>query len=130
MVTLDERLQAAGTALVPAFADAFAKGPDEELLKLADQKAAKRFQRRQQVLKSNLIKVLSESDLKKARAGDEKTFIARQRSNLVNRYKSQALAGLGIVGGDRARLILQKIADDPTSPFASTSRISLEHLNK
>ncbi len=56
--------------------------------------------------------------------------MARQRANLVNRYKSQALAGLSIVGGDEAQEILAKIAADESSPYASTAQTLLERMNE
>jgi hypothetical protein len=57
-------------------------------------------------------------------------FIKREREAFILRYKSQAVAGLGLIGGPRAREALRKVANDKASPLRGSAEQAIKNLPK
>jgi hypothetical protein len=125
---LENELKQLTTQLESVFIQAFREGPDENLLKELEDVAVKRFEYRREMLETGEGLGLSEDDLRVARDQDRAQHLDRQREDFVMRYRSQALSGLGIVGGEKAREILQGIVDDEDSPLQGSARLALEKL--
>lgn len=125
---LEQDLKKWGTRVEPAFLEAVKDGPDAKLLSEFEEAAAKRFDQRQELLKAGVGLGLSSEDLEAARRVTRDDFIAKEREDFVLRYKSQALAGLGIVGGAKAQGVLQGIARDSKSPLRGSAEQALKRL--
>jgi hypothetical protein len=124
------RLRTLGEALEPAFLEALAQGPGDDLLREVERSAADRFQRRQALLQGDVDLGLSEEALESARRVEQEQFVNRQVTDFVARYRSQAVAGLGVVDGPRARRALEELAADDRSELQSVARQALEQLNR
>jgi hypothetical protein len=115
--------------LEPFFLDAFRLGPDRrqiaQVLTAADQK----FEDRAQMLKTGTGLGLSGPDLDHARSVTRGEYVAGERENFVLRYKSRALAGLGVVSGPQGRAVLEGVARDQASPLRTTAQDALQHLD-
>jgi hypothetical protein len=127
---LEGRLRTLGESLEPAFLEALAQGPSESLLREAERSAGDRFQRRQALLEGDVELGLSEDALESARRVERDQFVNRQVAEFVARYRSQAVAGLGVVDGPRARRALEELAADDRSELQSVARQALEQLNR
>lgn len=127
---LEDRLRELGEVLEPAFLQALTLGPNERLLAEAEQSAAERFQQRQALLQEDVDVGLSEEALDSARRVDRDDFVERQTADFIARYRSQAVAGLGIVDGPRARRVLEELAADDTSQLQDAARQALEQLSR
>lgn len=125
---LEQDLRQWGIRLEPAFLEAVQDGPDAKLLSEFDEAAGKRFDQRQELLKTDVGLGLSRDDLEAARKVSREEFIAQEREDFILRYKSQALAGLGIVGGAKVREVLQGLARDEKSPLKASAAQALERL--
>ncbi len=127
---LEGRLRAMGESLESAFLEALTQGPSESLLREAERSAAERFQRRQALLQGDVDLGLSEEALDNARRVERDEFVNRQITDFIARYKSQAVAGLGLVDGPRARRALEELAADDRSELQSAARQALEQLRR
>jgi hypothetical protein len=127
---VEQQLRAVGAQLEPVFVQAFQNGPDSALVSEVEQAAAKRFDQRQELLKSGITAGLSKEDLDAARNVSREQFVAQAKDDFVNRYKSQALLGLGVVDGPKALEILEQVARDEKSPLKSTAEQALNKLRQ
>ena len=127
---VEQQLRAVGPQLEPVFVQAFQNGPDSALVSEVEQAAAKRFDQRQELLKSGITAGLSKEDLDAARNVSREQFVAQAKDDFINRYKSQALLGLGVVDGPKALEILQQVARDEKSPLKSTAEQALNKLRQ
>ena len=128
---LENQLRAAAPQLEPLFIQAFQNGPDGALVAEVEQAAAKRFERRQEILGNSGVTVgLSKEDIEAARAVGRDQFVSQAKNDFVLRYKSQALLGLGVVDGAKALEILQQTARDPKSPLKATAEQALLKLQQ
>jgi hypothetical protein len=127
---LEGRLRTMGQTLEPAFLEALMQGPSGSLLREAERSAAERFERRQALLQGDVDLGLNEEALDSARAVERDEFVSRQITDFVTRYKSQAVAGLGLVDGPRARSALEELAADDSSELQSVARQALEQLSR
>lgn len=125
---LEGELRNMGTQLEPVFLEALDKGPDSALLSELEQAAARRFEQNQELLKTGEGLGLSPEDLEAARSVTREQFIAQEKEDFILRYKSQAIAGLGITGTDKVGEVLQEIARDETSPLKSSAELALQKL--
>lgn len=127
---VEQQLRANGPQLEAVFIQAFQNGPDNALVSEVEQAAAKRFDRRQELINSGVNTGLSKEDLETARSVTREQFVARAKDDFINRYKSRALLGLGIVDGPKALEILQQAARDEKSPLKSTAEQALIKLRQ
>lgn len=58
----------------------------------------------------------------------EEQFISRETQDFIQGYRSQAIAGLGIVGGNEARSALERIARDQASPLHGSAEQALRKI--
>lgn len=125
---LDSILAKYKTQLEPVFLQALDQGPDARDIAAQQAAAAKQFQRRQEALRTSKGLGLSEADLRVARAGSSEQYVAQQRDDFILRYKSRAVAGLGIVDGERGKAALRALAKDSHSPLQSSAQAALLRL--
>jgi hypothetical protein len=127
---LDTMLAKHKTPLEPVFLQALAQGPDTQKIAAAQAAAARQFQRRQEALKTGKGLGLSDADLKAARAVTSEQYMAHQKDDFILRYKSRAVAALGIVAGELGKAKLRALAaEDSQSPLRSTAQAALSRLD-
>jgi len=114
----------------PLLLEAAAKGPDSKVLADFDRASGLRYQQRQTLLGKGEGLGLSKEDLEAARKITREGFVAREREDFDLRYRSQALLGLGIVGGDEAKSLLQRTARDKQSPLQSSAAEALRRMQE
>jgi HEAT repeat protein len=73
---------------------------------------------------------LSPQDIEEARKVTRLDFIAQEKKDFDQRFRSQAVAGLGITGGAKAKAELQQLAKDEKSPLRTTAQQALAELRK
>lgn len=129
-IVLEDSLTKWGIVLEPFFIEAFEVGPDSTQLSEIERAAKLRFAERQRLLETGQGLGLSEENLAVARQESIDQFIVRQKEDLILRYRSQALAGLSIIGGDKAKGLLQKIVNDQQSSLQTSARQALEKLEQ
>jgi len=114
--------------LEPYFLAVVQQGPDEK--QLADQQKASeaRFQQRQNLLSSDRRMGLTDDQRKAAQAVTREQYIAQEREDFVLRYKSQAVAGLGIVGGPKSKASLDQLSKDDKSPLKTSAQEALKQM--
>lgn len=114
----------------PLFLQALEAGPDPALIEELERAADRRYEKRQGLLKEAEGLGLSESDLEAAREITRNEFVERAREDFIIRYRSQAVSGLGIVDGQRAREALGRLAEDEASPLQSSAQQALDRLQE
>src|SRR5205807_7359306 len=108
------------TQLEPVFLQALDQGPDAKKIAAAQTDAARQFQKRQEALKTAKGLGLSDADLKAARAVTSEQYLAQQKDDFILRYRSQAVAALGVVDGALGKAKLRLLAqDDSQTPLRS-----------
>jgi hypothetical protein len=113
--------------LEPFFLQALQQGPDEKQLSDLQRTSEARYQQRQEVLKSGRFP-LKDEDLKAAQSVTREQYMAQEKEDFVLRYKSQAVAGLGIVGGPKARAALVPLSKDDKSPLKTSALEALRTM--
>jgi hypothetical protein len=126
---IERLILAAGISLEPDFIDALEKGPDPELLELVERSLDERFTSTRKLLEKG-ESGLTEEQRKRRLAVKREDYIAGESQDFVVAYKSRAIVGLGLVGGEKARAVLQPIASDPDSPLRFSAQWALEQIEK
>ncbi len=125
---LVRKLERWGEQLESVFIKAAVNGPGEALILENQKSSALLFERRQKLLLTGEGLGLSEKDIIDALKVTREQFIAQEGKKFILRYKSQALLGLGTVGGDKAMGFLNQIKADEKSPLKSSAEFSLRKL--
>jgi hypothetical protein len=121
---------AASPALEAFFLDAARKGPDSSQIAEIEKAAAQHYELRQQALKRPEGLGLSAQDIEDARKVTREDFIAQEKKDFDLRFRSQAVAGLGITGGTKAKTELQQISKDEKSPLRTSAQQALTELQQ
>lgn len=121
-------LQAFKTQFETFFLDALNNGPPAPLLAQVEATASRIFDLRQAMLNSGKSLGLTDADLNALKMMTREQYVAREKQSFVNSYKSRAVAGLGVVAGERGKAALRMIAGDPHSPRQGLAREALTQL--
>jgi HEAT repeat protein len=124
----DDLRKVASPALESFFLEALHNGPDSGQMTEIEQAAARRYDQRQQALKRPQSLGLTPQDLEEARKVTREDFVAQEKKDFDLRYRSQAVSGLGITGGTKAKAELQKISKDEKSPLRTSAQQALAEL--
>ncbi len=124
---LAAELRRYGAELVPAFERAIAQGPSAEDVR-AVRAAAERLygERAKAPLDDVPVTGVSRSDLQRFRGISREAFVQDQVRRFTTGYRSNAVAALGIIGGERARSVLTRLARSPQDPLALPAREALK----
>ena len=114
--------------LEPFFLQALQQGPNDKQLSGVQRASEVRYQQRQELLKSRQRLGLSDDDRKAAQAISREQYLAQEKEAFVLRYKSQAVAGLGIVGGPKAKAMLEPLSNDEKSPLKGSAHEALKRM--
>ena len=121
---------AASPALEAFFLDAARNGPDSSQVAEIEKAAAQRYELRQQALKRPEGLGLSAQDIEEARKVTREDFVAQEKKDFDLRFRSQAVAGLGLTGGAKAKTELQQISKDEKSPLRTSAQQALVELQQ
>jgi hypothetical protein len=121
-------LQEFRAELEPFFLQALHQGPDEKQLSDVRRASDAQYQQRQDVLKSGKLP-LKDEDRRAAHAVTRDQYVAQSKEDFVNRYKPQAVAGLGVVGGPKAKAELQLLSKDEKSPLRISALEALKSMS-
>ena len=123
---LQSTLKKYAAQLEGVFLDALNNGPDDKLLDAVAAAASRRFQYRQEALRTGAGLGLSAEDLQRAREITRDQYLQQQKSDFILRYKSQAVSALGIVAQTKGRAALQALARDTKSPLSTSAQQALQ----
>jgi len=110
------------------FLSALNDGPPAQLLAEQAAEASRRFDLRQEALKTGKGLGLSDAELKAARMVTREQYLAREKDDFVISYKSRAVGGLGVVAGDKGKAVLVALATDRNSPLQGSAQQALLQL--
>jgi hypothetical protein len=106
---------------------AIVDGPPPAQLRAARAAAEVRFAAREKFpYQDYRIEGVSEKDLAAFRRISQATYVEDQVRRFATGYRSNAVAGLGIVGGPGARDVLTRIASNADDPLALAAREALK----
>ena len=104
------------------------QGPDEKQLSDFQRASEARFQQREDRLKSDRRLPLTDEQRKAAQGVTREQYVAQEKDDFVLRYKSQAVAGLAIVGGSKAKAALEPLSKDEKSPLKVSAQEALKKM--
>ena len=120
---LIEELRRHAAPLAVAFRKAIVEGPPPAQLRAARVAAEVRFAAREKFpWQDYRIEGVSEKDLAAFRRVSQAAYVDDQVRRFATGYRSNAIAGLGIVGGPGARDVLLRIASNADDPLALAAR--------
>ena len=126
---LSEGLLRYRAALAPAFEKAIADGPPEDELRATRIAAEARFVERSKfTLDEYRIEGVSKEELALFRRVSREEYVEDQVRRFAVGYRSNAVAGLGIVGGPGSRALLARIAADKDNPLALAAAEALKSM--
>jgi len=114
-------------ALTRAFERAITAGPSAQELRAARAAAEARYDSRAKFpLQQFRIVGVDSEDLARFSRVSRQQYVDDQLRRFATGYRSNAVAGLGIVGGARARALLARIAGNSRDPLAPAAREALK----
>jgi len=123
---LIEEMRRYAAPLAAAFRRAIVAGPPPEQLRAARVAAEVRFAAREKFSYQDYrIEGVSDKDLAAFRRVSRESYVDDQVRRFATGYRSNAVAGLAIVGGPGARDVLKRIASNADDPLALAAREAL-----
>jgi hypothetical protein len=125
--TLAEALRRYPQPLTKAFTLALRSGPTAQELADVRVGAGERYESRAKFPLSEFrISGVSEEDLRRFNSVSREDYVNDQVRRFQAGYRSNAIAGLGVIGGTQARATLSRIAADRRDPLAPAAREALK----
>lgn len=125
--TLVEELRRYPQELAGAFRQAITEGPSEDELRMARAAAEARYDQRAKFPFDEFRVVgVSRQDLARFRRVSRQQYVDDQVRRFSVGYRSNAVAGLGIVGGEGSRALLSRIGRNSRDPLAAAAREALK----
>jgi hypothetical protein len=126
---LEARVAARGAILEPAFLEALEKGAPADELAAVERTARERFDKIRKALDDPNQRIeMSGPDREALRAVTADSFARASRDSFTLLWRSQAVAGLALVGGDRSRQALRAVEKDKASPLREGAAAALKRL--
>ena len=128
---LSESLLRYRSALAPAFEKAIVDGPPEDERSIARAAAEARYAERAKFpIEDYLIEGVSKEQLARFKRVSGEQYIDDQVRRFAAGYRSNAVAGLGIVGGTTARALLARIVVNKDDPLALAAAEALKAMRR
>ncbi len=121
---VEGRWRVLGRDAVPALVRALGEGPGAAEVERV-RAHAERLVRRIGSVRERGATGLRGAELEVARRLDFDGLIRQAVDDFRFSYRSEAVRALGVLGGAEAIGVLERVADDPTSPLRSTARLAL-----
>lgn len=125
---LRDRLQQLDLRLEPVFWEAYRLGPTEEERKLFLDQTRQRYQDRQAHLKTFGERLFGKEGAIELQNTPEEQYTQRRVDDYVSRYRTAALAGLGVVGTKTSDL--QPIAEDGGNPAQGAAQEAMKSVEQ
>src|SRR5262245_21443481 len=125
---LRDRLQQLGLALEPVFWEAYRLGPTEAERRAFLVQSGQRYQERQAHLRAFGDRLFGQDEASRLQATPEEQYVQRRVGDYVERYRTAALAGLGVVGTQTSEL--RSIAADDKNPAQGAAREALQSIER
>ena len=124
---LSDALRRYPQPLTRAFQQAIRQGPSREELAEVRAGAEARYESRAKFPLSEFrIAGVSDEDLARFNRVSRQEYVDDQVRRFQTGYRSNAVAGLGVIGGAAARAVLSRIASDRRDPLAPAAREALK----
>lgn len=128
---LNDALRRYRVELAPAFRQALADGPPAEALRSVRIAAESRYAELAKFpIGEYRVEGVTAQALARLRGVPRQGYIADQVQRYVNGYRSNAVAGLGIVGGPQARAQLSRLAARRGDPLALPAAEAIKALSR
>ncbi len=127
---LEKKLKEIGAALEPAFWEAYRLGPTRQELKNDSVAVVKRYDDRQSWLRQFGEAQMGREETERQLAIPEKQYVNREVTQYVERYKTAALAGLGLIGTRRSEVDLTRIAENEKNPAQTAAKEALKAIRR
>jgi hypothetical protein len=125
---LQNRLQQIGLILEPVLWEAYRLGPtDLDRNTFLDQ-TRQRYRERQAHLEAFGERLFGKDEATQLQQTPEEQFVQRHIDDYVNRYRTAALAGIGVVGTKTSDL--QAIAEDAKNPAQGAAKEALRSIEQ
>jgi hypothetical protein len=124
----EKKLIQIGVVLEPVLWETFRLGPTEQELKNISTAVAKRYEERQSWLRQFGDAQMGKEETKRQVAITKKQYVNREIMQYAERYKTAALAGLGLIGTQRSRAELKRIAGDAKNPSQTAAQEALKAI--
>jgi hypothetical protein len=125
---LADRLVAVGSRLEPAFWEAYRLGPPAAELERDRGAIAARYRERQAWLRDSGTQLMSEEETRRLLAVAPEQYTRRELDQIIQAYRTAALAGLGLVGTKALVPELERIAGDENDPASGAARAALQAI--
>ncbi|WP_156830518.1 hypothetical protein [Methylobacter marinus] len=126
----EKKLTEVGIALEPVFWEAFRLGPTKQELKNLSAAIVKRYEDRQNWLQQFGNTQMGKEEATRQLAISEKQYADREMIQYTQRYKTSALAGLGLIGTQQSEADLNRIADDNSNPAQTAAQEALRAIRR
>lgn len=126
----EKKLIEIGVVLEPVFWEAFRLGPTEQELKSTSAAVATRYGDRQRWLGQFGDAQMGKEETARQRAIPEQQYADREVTQYMERYKSSALAGLGLIGTQQSEVELKCIAEDDRNPEQTAAQEALKAIGR
>lgn len=114
--------------LEPVFWEAYRLGPTEVERKTFFEQTRQQYQERQTHLRTFGERLFGKEEATQLQNTTEEQYIQRRIGDYVNRYRTAALAGLGVVGTETSDL--QPIAEDDKNPAQGAAKEALQSIDR
>ena len=122
-----EELRRYGATVAPALRRALQAGPPAAAIAVVREAAARRYAERAKFDWSTMeITGVSRDALARVTRESPRAFVADQVQRFINGWKSNAIAGLAIVGAEPDRVLLRRIGARSADPLAPAARAALQ----
>jgi len=119
-----------GAALEPVFWEAYRAGPFEEDVRAMRANLARTYAQRQETLKTKGEAMFGKEETARLLAVTEAEFAVRELHLKSERFKSQALNGLGMVGTEKSEAELERMAKIENHPDPVSAREAHQAIRK
>jgi hypothetical protein len=129
-LSLEQKLTSRGAILEAPFLEALEKGPPAEEIAPVERLARERFDKRQKSLDDPNRQIeMSPADREAYRSITVDGFVSSEKESFTLRWRTQAIAGLALVGGDKARQALRAVERDRSSPLRESAAAAVKRLS-
>lgn len=126
----EHQLLEVGSVAEPMFWEAFRLGPTEQEVKTLSAAVAKRYTERQSWLRQFGDVQMGKEETARQLAIPERQYADREITQYTERYKTTALAGLGLIGTQLFEAELKRIAADGTHPAQTSAQEALKGMGR
>ena len=123
-----KRIKSLAAEIEPLFIRAYQNGPDAQQISAFEKNATARFEMIQNALKGEQTFGLTKDELEIARKQTLADFLANEKKNYINSYKSQAIVAFAYTAGPEARKILETESKNEKSEFNNTAKYAQKKL--